>query len=480
LDLDSRDKTLMWQAALFRYRIAQTACTKLLFGAALLTVLGCGSEPQPEAEAQQSGRQGQQGPAAVDVVVAKRGALSNSLEYTGTTQPYRSISLRTQAEGQLSSLAVDVGDPVARGQVLARLDNRILSTAVGEAQAEAAALESNVAQASTEVSEGKSQVTSARLELEQAQADLNRLEKLFAAGAISKQQVEQARTEASTRQQAVAAAQQVVQTRQQAVTAAQRRVVAQQSVIAREKQRLAFAVVTSPVNGVVLERIVEPGNLAQVGSEILKLGDFSRVKVSVQVSELELTNIRSGQSVQVKLDAFPKNLLQGEVSRVSPVADPTARLIPVEVTIPNSQRRIGSGLLARVNFGAQRSNVVVVPEGALQTNRDRRAKGGTNRPNGAAPELSKTGTLFTIAAGGPQTKVVARRVTIGQRQDGQVEVLSGISPGDRLVTRSSKALKDGDPVRLSAISEGAQNTLSGRSQADKPSRSRNNAQQPPQ
>jgi HlyD family secretion protein len=84
--------------------------------------------------------------------------------------------------------------------------------------------------------------------------------------------------------------------------------------------------------------------------------------------------------------------------------------------------------------------------------------------------------LFTIAGVGPQTKVVARRVTLGQRQDGQVEVLSGISPGDRLVTRSSKALKDGDPVRLSAISEGARNTQSGRSQADNPSRSRNNAQ----
>ncbi len=467
---------LMWQAVLFRSRIAQTACTKLLFGAALLTMLGCGSEPQPEAEAQQAGRQGQQGPAAVDVVAAKTGALSNSLEYTGTTQPYRSISLRTQAEGQLLSLAVDVGDPVTQGQVLARLDNSILSTAVGEAQAEAAALESNVAQARTEVSEGESQATRSRLELEQAQADLSRLEKLFAAGAISLQQVEQARTEAGTQRQALQSAQRVVRTRQQAVAAAQRRVIAQQAVIAREQQRLSFAVITSPVNGLVLERIVEPGNLAQVGSEILKLGDFSRVKVSVQVSELELTNIRPGQSVQVKLDAFPKNPIQGTVARVSPVADPTARLIPVEVTIPNPQRRIGSGLLARVNFGAQRSNVVVVPEGALQTNRDRKAQAGNRRPSGAAPEMNKTGTLFTIAGVGPQTKVVARRVTLGQRQDGQVEVLSGISPGDRLVTRSSKALKDGDPVRLSAISEGARNTQSGRSQADSPSRPRNNAQ----
>jgi HlyD family secretion protein len=471
----------MWQAVLFRHQVTRTACANLLFCGVLLTLAGCGSEPQSGAEAQQqSGRQGQQGPAAVDIIAAKTGSLSNNLEYTGTTQPYRSISLRTQAEGQLLSVAVDVGDPVAQGQVLARLDSSILSSSVGEAQAEAAALASNAAQARNEVSEGESQVARSRIELQQAQADLKRLEKLFAAGAISRQEVEQARTEAGTQQQALQAAQRVVRTRQQAATAAQQRVTAQRSVIAREQQRLSFAVITSPVNGVVLERIVEPGNLAQTGSEILKIGDFSRVKVSVQVSELELTNIRQGQTVQVKLDAFPKAPLQGTVSRISPVADPTARLIPIEVTIPNTQRRIGSGFLARVDFAAQRSDAVVVPEGALQTDRDRRAQGRNRRPAGAKPDVSKTGTLFTVTGGGPQTKVVARRVTLGERQDGQVEVLSGVRPGDRLVTRSSKALKDGDPVRLSAISEGAgrgkQSGQSGRSQPDSPSRSENNVQ----
>ncbi len=465
----------MLQAVISLYRVTQAACTGLFFSGLFLTLVGCGNMPKSEAEApQQSGARGQQGPASVDAIVAKTGSLSNSLEYTGTTQPYRSISLRTQAEGQLLSLAVDVGDPVTQGQILARLDNSILLTSVGEAQAEAAALASNVAQARTEVSEGESQVTRSRLELEQAQADLKRLEKLFTAGAIALQEVEQARTEAGTRKQALQSAQRVVRTRQQAVTAAQRRVRAQQAVIAREQQRLSFAAITSPVNGVVLERAVEPGNLAQTGSEILKLGDFSRVKVSVQVSELELANIRTGQSVQVKLDAFPKDSLQGQVSRVSPVADPTARLIPVEVTIPNAQRRIGSGLLARVDFGAQRPNAVVVPEGALQANRDR-TRSGNRRPAEANSDTGKTGTLFTVAGGGAQAKAEERRVTLGERRDGQVEVLTGVRPGDRLVSRSNKALKDGDPVRLSAISEGAgrekQSGQSVRSQPDNSSRS---------
>jgi HlyD family secretion protein len=457
---------------------------------------GCGANPQTEANAQTQPREQI---AAVNVAISRTAAIAPDLQYTGTTQPYRQVAVRSQVEGQLVDLAVDVGDPVSQGQTLGRLDDQVLTATVVEAEAEVAAREAEVAQARTEVSNAQTQVEDARLRLQQAASDLARYEQLFRSGAIAEQQVDSFRTAVGTARQALKSAQENVKTRQQAVAAVQRRVVAQRAIVARERERQSYSVLTSPVSGVVLSRTLEPGNLAQPGSEIVQLGDFSQVKIAVQVSELELGSIRPGQAVTVRLDAFPGQSFAGRVSRVSPAADPTARLLPVEVTIPNSGNRIGSGLLARVQFNQQRVQRVVIPETALSVNQERRSRagGGANsngqRPQGDRPNPTrgggataanpaqanrrpsgqagsgpgeagasnrpsqaaepKAGTVFVVQEQGPQATAIARSVALGQRQDGQVEVLSGLQPGERLITRSSKAIQDGDRVQLSILSD---------------------------
>ncbi|WP_346016647.1 efflux RND transporter periplasmic adaptor subunit [Chroococcidiopsis sp. CCMEE 29] len=408
----------------------------------LMTTAGCGMLPKEAADAQsQQGAEGRQGPPPVDVAIARIDNLREEPEYTGTTAPVQEVSLRSQVEGQVLSLTVDVGDAVKQGQRIGQLNDNLLKASLNQAEAELASLKAEVASAQNQVSNARAAVEQARLEQQQAQADSQRLQTLAQQGAIAVQQAEQAQTTARTAAQAVRAAQEQVRTQQQAVTAAQSRVTAQQAVVTQAREQLSYARLESPIAGVVTQRLTEQGNLVQPNGEIIRLGDFSQVKVGVEVSELELAKIRRGQSVTVHLDAFPNQTFKGQVTRISPAADQTARLVPVEVVIPNSNEQVGSGLLARVSFESEAAQRIVVPQSAVS--------------QVGQGEQGKQGVVFVVTGGEGETPVAvtARSVTLGERADGQVEILSGLKAGERFVTRSGRPLKNGEPVRLSILSE---------------------------
>ena len=327
---------------------------------------------------------------------------------------------------------------------------------MAEAKAELAALQSEVVSLEANVNDARAQVQQAQLELQQAQSNAARREQLLQQGAIAKQEVETVRTAVGTAEQRLRSAQQQVDNRLAAVVAAQRRVAAQEALVAQEEQRKAFAVLTSPVTGSVVERIVEPGDLAQPGGEILRLGDFSQIKVRVEISELELARIKIGQAAQIKLDAFPQQTFTGEVTRISPAADATTRLIPVEVTIPNGERLIGRGLLARVNFTQQGEQSIIVPKTAIQVSSNKaqiqHAKLDQTDVNDVNVEQNQA-TIFILQRTGEQAKVITRQVKLGKRANSQIEIISGLEAGEEFVMRSGGNLENGDQVRLSFISE---------------------------
>jgi HlyD family secretion protein len=394
--------------------------------------VGC-SQPQQPASPGNAEARGES-PAVVDVATAQP-ANGDGRVYTGTTEPVQQVSLRSQAEGQLLSLAVDVGDSVQPGQTLGSLDNTLLQTALGEAEAELAARQFEVARAEAELADMRTLIEQARVRLQQASNDAQRLQSLASQGAISTQEAEQAQTTLETAQQGFQSANEQLRTRQQAIAAAQQRVTAQQAIVQQARKRLTYATLSTPLNGVVLERLADPGDLIQPGQAVLTIGDMAEIHVITEVADRNRQEFNLGQSVAVQLDAFPGETFNGRVTRISPVADSTSRLIPIEITLANPGNRIGSGLLARISPTPTQTTTVLVPRSALEIN-----EGSNNQ-------------LFLVSTTDDQTIVTARTVQIGERTQNRVEILSGLAPGEPYVLRSNQPLETGQVVEKSLVSE---------------------------
>lgn len=404
----------------------------------LIAASGCGlfppdsAQPAPE---QGGSSEATNGSVAVETATAETGSVAGLLTYTGTTRPAQQVVLRAQVAGEVIGLPVDVGDEILRGDVIAQLNGDLQITHLNQAQAELSARRAETAQAEVSISVAQSSVVQAQATLDQARVDAVRLRQLANQGAISEQEAEAAELAVTNAQEAVNSARAQVTAQQQAVAAAAGQIDAQQAVVAQNRQQLAYTDLRSPLTGVVLSRQVDVGDFVESGATVLELGDLSILEVIVQVSELSIGRLSVGQPAQVQLDAFPsEGEIEGKIERIAPVADSTSRLVPVQVSIPNIGGQIGSGLLARVQFSSGQSAQVVIPESALTLGE------GDN-------------TIFVLEGEGEQSQVAERSVSIGARGQNQVEILSGLAPGEAFVVASDRPLMSGQPVQLSILSE---------------------------
>jgi len=400
---------------------------------------GCNVLPQSAAQPAPEQRGGRprngDGPVAVQTATAKTGSVAGALTYTGTTQPTQQVSLKAQVSGEITAMLADVGDAIAQGELLAQLDGDLQTTDFNQAQAELSARRAQTAQAEVSIRDAQSAVVQAQATLDQARIDADRLQRLAAQGAISMQEAEAATLAVTNAQQGVTSAQAQVAAQQQAAVSAADQVDAQQAVLAQRQKQLSYADLRSPLTGVVLARQVDVGDFVESGATVVDIGNLSRIEVSVRVSELNIAALSLGQPAQVQLDAFPdEGFISGEIKQISPVADGASRLVPVQVSIPNLNRRIGSGLLARVQFSSGAAARVVVPDSALAVS-------------------AEENTVFVVEGEGEEATAIARSVRVGDRTSEQAEILSGLSPGETFVVESDRPLTAGQSVRLSILSE---------------------------
>jgi RND family efflux transporter MFP subunit len=348
-----------------------------------LAAAACGGGDAQETDAEHGPRQLVL--QASDVAQVEEMPLASGVLLTGTLNPAQVVEVRAQVPGLVTRLAVDRGDVVRAGQLLAVIDAEGIRSAAAGAQAQVSAAQANLAVA------------------------LQRLEssrKLFEKGAISEidMKTAQAGYEAAGGQLAAARA---------------------QAAAAGESARRAS--VASPIGGEVSLRHISQGEAVSPGDPLLTVVNATELELSGQIPVQQAANVRPGQRVEFTLDAYPGQKLEGSVARVEPTADPATRQVGVYLRLANTGRRIVGGLFAtgRVLTG-NADSVLSVPAAAL-------------RQDG-------TGTFVYVIE---QNRLVRRDVVVGVTDpvSGRVQIVSGVRRGERVLGVPGE-VEPNTPVRL--------------------------------
>ena len=191
---------------------------------------------------------------------------------------------------------------------------------------------------------------------------------------------------------------------------------------------LENTILRSPVSGVVTARNYDRGDMYSMSQPIYTVQQISPVKILVAISETDYTLVHKGDKVSLTADALPGKTFEGSVSRLYPTMDASSHTFNVEVQVPNNDRKLRPGMYVRasVNFGEGRS--IVVPDTAIQ------------KMQGAG-----TRTVFVINDEGVSE---LRIVELGRHWDGNYEILSGLSEGEKVVYKGNSALKAGTAVEI--------------------------------
>ncbi len=353
--------------------------------------------------------------------------LQSKVSANGKVQAVTKADISANVMGQVTRLAVKEGDRVTRGQFLMEIDPRSARAATDAQQANLQAVKSDLA--------------SATATMAQAKADFERARANRQAGIISTSEFEKARTALET-----------AQATQESYT---RRMEQAKATVAQSHVGLGNSTITAPMDGTVTARRIELGETAvpgiqnSAGTVLVTISDMSKVEAEMEVDEASIPTVKLTQKAQVRIDAYPNQNFEGEVTEVggSPILKTSineATKFKVKVWIKNPPLTIKPGLSVQADiYTGSRDQALAIPFQALVM-REIKLKPGETRQPGAPREEEG---VFLQENG--KAKFVG--VKTGLMGDLSVEVLTGLKGGESLITGPNRALRDlkgGEKVRV--------------------------------
>lgn len=366
----------------------------------------------------------------------------NTLQLSGTIRPVDQATLSTRVMGRITQLSLESGDRFRKGDILVRIDVMDMSAQTNQAQASVIQAQSAVSQRQAELSRAQatlSQLESQKIEaqasLQLAKIDQDRMVRLQLEGAIAQERLDQANTALAQAQARVAQMDAGIRQAKAMIGQAQAAISQSRAAVNQAKSSVtsasvgeSYGTVIAPFDGVVVQKLAYEGEMAAPGTALLKVENPQRLQLEISVPEENLRFVRVGQSVKVQVDAANQTLT-GTIQQIVPAADSNSRSFLVKIPLNNSGKLI-SGMFGRVALPlGETQPTILIPSAALV-------------------ERGQLQGVYVVEANDPHSIAVLRWVKIGQQREKQVEIVSGLMTGDRIVTSHIGQLSDGQPIAI--------------------------------
>ncbi len=372
--------------------------------------------------------------------IVKADTISQKIRTTGDIKPMLGVSINPEAAGKVEEILVDVGDIVKKGQKLAQINDETQQAQFKQAQAALNLAKTAIETQKVAIESAKSALVSAKASVEASESQLKnlattrkRLEKLYAEGAVSRQDVDDIITKYDNANAAHISAQtnvkrssDSVQTALMALEMRKAEMSQAEANLNAVKVNLDHTIVDAPFDGVITARYADPGANAKTDKAIFEIEQNSPVKIVGSVSEKDLFQIAGGETeVIVKVDSLAGDF-KGVIKKVYPAIDNSSRTGKIEIHMPNSDNTLRTGMFARLDIlVSTHSGAVVIPRDALV-----RYEGGC--------------LTFVVE----NNRAVKRPIKIGIIDDNKVEVIEGLKAGERIISKGIEFIRDGALVSV--------------------------------
>jgi len=427
-----------------------SAVLAIVIGACILQLAACGSNAGSTHAKNEASPGSESNPIAVTSATAEARQVPLYLDATGSFVAEESSDVAPLTSGRVTETPVDIGDRVAKGQVIARLDDSdaVLRQQQASASVEQADAAFRQAQAKIgfsggsfnaenvpEVQSARASYESALADVKMAEADARRYDNLVKTGDVSQSAYERQETQAETARARADTALKQYETalnnaRQnyQAIASAQAMLAAAKAQLAQAQKAVADTVIRAPISGYITDRPIAVGEYVMPSSKVVTIVRADPIRLQLRITALDADRIATGMRVLARVEGREKREFEGKITALNPSIDPNSRSMMAEAKFDNPKMELRPGMFATARIvlpgGTQ---AVMVPREAVWKD----------------PTLDSS-EVFVLK----NQKAGIRIVRVEDSDAPVVRILSGVSAGEVVATSALQELYDGASVKV--------------------------------